>query len=285
MGERVKAGPLHGACPSFREAVCIDTSKVYDSCSDKDCLENLRVYFTKCGQDLVDRAINVKCRKSEIIWVYSDLEPVPFNDGYFTVDIKYFFRITLDVFLGVSRPQQVEGLATFDKKVILFGSEGRAKKFSSKFKFDGVDRQLMAKSNLPKAIVEVVDPICLNAKLVENHHHHHCSGIMDITSIPDEISDIFDEPIVSEGNSKQVLATLGIFSIIKIERDVQLLIPAFDFCIPDKQCIASTDENPCELFENINFPLDEFFPPQEFEFNDVLGTNRENNDRRHCCQG
>jgi hypothetical protein len=267
MTDRVKAGPLHGTCPGFKEAVCIDTSKVYDSCSDKDCLENLKVYLTTCGQDLVDRAINVKCRKSEIIWVYSDLEPVPFNEGFFTIDIKYFFKITLDVFLGVATPQRVEGLATFDKKVILFGSEGKARKFSSKYKFDGVDRQSIVKNNLPKAIVEVVEPICLSARLVDaEHHHHHCNELMDISSVPNEISDFFDEPLVTDGERKVVLVSLGIFSIIKIERDVQLLIPAFDFCIPDKQCIGSTEQDPCELFERINFPLDEFFPPQAADF-------------------
>lgn len=29
----------------IREAVCIDTNRVYDSCADKDCLADLRVYF------------------------------------------------------------------------------------------------------------------------------------------------------------------------------------------------------------------------------------------------
>ena len=39
------------------------------------------------------------------------------------------------------------------------------------------------------------------------------------------------------------------------------LIPAFDFCIPDKECVTSGD-NPCELFRKIDFPTDEFFPPK-----------------------
>ena len=58
----------------FKEAVCIHTDKVYDSCRDKDCLENIRVYLTASGQSVVDRAINVKCTKAEIIWVFSDVE-------------------------------------------------------------------------------------------------------------------------------------------------------------------------------------------------------------------
>ena len=82
----------------FKEAVCIHTDKVYDSCRDKDCLENIRVYLTASGQSVVDRAINVKCTKAEIIWVFSDIESVPFNRGFYSVDLKYFFRVTLAVF-------------------------------------------------------------------------------------------------------------------------------------------------------------------------------------------
>ena len=36
-------------CPTddvcFKEAVCIDAGRVYDSCCDRDCLEDLRVYL------------------------------------------------------------------------------------------------------------------------------------------------------------------------------------------------------------------------------------------------
>ena len=38
-------GPLQeDAC--IREAVCVHTRKIYDSCRDKDCLEDLRLYLT-----------------------------------------------------------------------------------------------------------------------------------------------------------------------------------------------------------------------------------------------
>ena len=30
----------------IKEAICIDTNRVYDSCADKDCLTDLRVYLT-----------------------------------------------------------------------------------------------------------------------------------------------------------------------------------------------------------------------------------------------
>lgn len=35
--------PEYDSRDCFKEAVCIDAMRVYDSCSDKDCLEDLRV--------------------------------------------------------------------------------------------------------------------------------------------------------------------------------------------------------------------------------------------------
>ena len=63
----------------FKEAVCIHTDKVYDSCRDKDCLENLRVYVTSANQEVIDNAINIKCTKAEIIWVFSDVNRSKYN--------------------------------------------------------------------------------------------------------------------------------------------------------------------------------------------------------------
>ena len=39
-----------------------------------------------------------------------------------------------------------------------------------------------------------------------------------------------------------------------------MLIPAYDFCIPRKECVTSSD-NPCEMFSKMEFPTNEFFPP------------------------
>ncbi len=47
-----------------KEAVCIDAGRVYDSCSDKDCLEDLRVYFTERDQMVINHAVSVRARMS-----------------------------------------------------------------------------------------------------------------------------------------------------------------------------------------------------------------------------
>ena len=68
------------AC-EFSEPVCINTSQIYDSCRDRDCVADQRVYLTQADQDLINCAINVKLKKAEIIWVYTDVEPLSFNRG------------------------------------------------------------------------------------------------------------------------------------------------------------------------------------------------------------
>ena len=30
--------------------------------------------------------------------------------------------------------------------------------------------------------------------------------------------------------------------------------------------VGATDDNPCDLFDRIDFPVDEFFPPERCEF-------------------
>ncbi len=276
MGERV----LPGSCGCNSNAscnsgdTCIETKKVYDSCRDKECIENLRVYLTEAGQCLVDRAISVKAKKAEIIWIYSDVEPVQFNRGYYSVDLRFFFRITLDVFTGMGRPTTVEGLAVFDKKVILFGSEGNAKTFRSKYKFDDADVQLWHKNNLPEAHIEVVDPIALGARIVEpqNNNCCCCCGETDVNSVPDCICKIFDEDFVDSADSRKVLVTLGLFTIVRLVRKVQLIVPVVDFCIPNDECsTVSNESNPCELFDRLHFPVDEFFPPEKGCFTDSQG--------------
>ena len=44
----------------IKEAVCIDTNRVYDSCADKDCIADLRVYFTDCAQGVIENATDLR---------------------------------------------------------------------------------------------------------------------------------------------------------------------------------------------------------------------------------
>ena len=155
MPERVVPGPVEGP-DGIREAVCIHTKKIYDSCRDKDCLENLRFYPKLQCVDVVNRALTVKGGTARLLHIYVDVEPVSFNRGFYTVDLRFFYCVTLQAYLSGPIPVPVEGLCVFDKRVILFGSEGNAKIFSSEFREGAPDPQLLRKTNLPVAVAEAM---------------------------------------------------------------------------------------------------------------------------------
>ncbi|MBR5152425.1 MAG: hypothetical protein IKW60_02735 [Clostridia bacterium] len=275
----------------FSDAVCINTSQIYDSCRDRDCVTDGRVYLTREGQELLDRAINVKIKSAEIIWVFTDVEPLSFNRGYFSVDLKFFICTTLEIFTGVSNPTIVRGLTTYDKRVILYGSEGTTKSFSSKFNnVCGTIAESWHKTNMPTVTVEVVDPVALTAKIAEGpcsgygcNNGCNCDCDCDCDCgcgttfanglFPDAISGCFDDDLVVDDCERKVLVTYGLFFLVRLERDSQLLVEAEDFCIPKQECSSATEESPCSLFNNIRFPIDEFFPPQKKK-NDGCGCNK-----------
>ena len=261
MAEKVNPGPIgKPGCADEQEAVCIHTKKIFDSCRDKDCIEDLRFYPTMSGQEILNRAQSVKGGRAELLYTYINVEPVVFNRGFYTVDMRYFYRVTLNAYCGSPRPVEVEGLCVFDKRVILFGSEGSAKIFSSQVRPDGLDRQMIEQSNMPVAVVEAVDPIVLDAKLVDCCENRCCD--CDICEIPACVCQCFCGDLTMGDDSRRAFVTLGQFSIIRLERDTQLLIPVIDYCMPEKECPGGCgSEDPCELFSNISFPVNEFFPP------------------------
>ena len=242
----------------FKEAVCIDAMRIYDSCSDKDCLEDLRVYFTPNKQALVNEAANVRIRNVEVIAVYLDLEPVPFNKGFYSVDMTFFFDVCVDLFCApAGGATSVNGISIFNKKVILYGSEGNVKMFSSDYALDEIDSQNSVTKALPKATVQVAEPIGLSARICDAPVHS-CDTCCHI---PDCICKRFGGDFETSGAQRVIFVTIGLFTIVQIVRNVQMLIPAYDFCIPEKECVTTSD-NPCELFRRIEFPTDEFFPPK-----------------------
>ena len=261
------ADRIPGPCNSnLRDSVCIDVNRVYDCCKDRDCITDMRLYIPDNCQSLVDRAINVKPDSAELIWAYIDVEELAFNKGFYTVDVKFFFKCSVDVFTGVGRPQKVTGLCTFDKRVILYGSEGGAKIYSSEFVADGHDTELAPKTNLPKCTVETIDPMMLAVKLAEPCDRCGCCEV-DLASLPSCICSAFFGNLIDAQNGKRIYVTLGLFSIIRLMRQVQLLVPSYDFCIPEKEC-ENTEDDPCNFFYKMNFPLDQFFPPRLSDVSD-----------------
>ncbi len=245
-----------------KEAVCIDAMRIYDSCSDKDCLEDMRVLFAPSQQELVDIATNARIRDVDVITVYLDLQPIPFNKGFYSVDMTFFFDVKLDLFGGPSScPTTVNGVAIFNKKVVLYGSEGNVKMFASGECTDDAD--LQDSRVLPKATVQVAEPVALSAKLCDRP----LMTCEPYCRIPDCICRRYGGEFETHPQRNYVYVTIGLFIIVQMVRNVQMLIPAYDFCVPEKECVTSTD-NPCDLFRRIDFPVGEFFPPRATDLGD-----------------
>ena len=105
-------------------------------------------------------------------------------------------------------------------------------------------------------------------------------GEAAITEIPQGILNAFDEPISLENSTlRRIYFTLGQFSILRMERDAQLLMPVYDYCVPDKECSCDRcDDDPCDVFQQVNFPVGQFFPPTTAGAIDPLSEIR-----KSCC--
>jgi len=243
----------------FKEAVCIDAGRIYDSCCDRDCLEDLRCYFQDCDQMKIEQAKSVRVKSAEVAKTYIDVEPITFNKGYYSCDITFFFIVEFDLFTKLSNlPTTIKGIATFNKKVILFGGEGNVKVFSNNVTLENDnDEQLERTTNGPRCVVQVVDPIPLSARIgKEKDCYNGCH-------IPECICNCLGGNIVTCNNgTPAIYVTLGLFSIVQIIRNVQVLVPIYDFCLPQKQCDNTTEE-PCDVFSKIKFPNEDFFPTGE----------------------
>lgn len=117
---------------------------------------DLRFFLSESSQEVFNRAQTVKGGKAELLYTYIDVEPVAFNRGYYTIDMRYFYLATLNAHCSSPRPIEVEGMFAFDKRVILFDREGSAKMFSSQVCLDALDRQLIERNNMPVAAIPAI---------------------------------------------------------------------------------------------------------------------------------
>jgi hypothetical protein len=254
MQERVNTVSDFG---NVREAVCVSTQKIMDACRDQDCMEDVAVYLTADSQEILETATSVKARSAELLYADVCVEPVGYRDGYYAVNISYFYKVIADAILCAVRPAAIYGLATATKRVTLFGGEEGAKRFAS----DGTT----GPSELPLAVLEAIDPVILQAKIVDRCHCHReenrCCCLT--TGLPEVVAAAFDGELVIGGVDRQLTVTLGQFSLVRLERQTQLLIPSYDYCMPEKSCCdqgCGVQENPCEAFSQMSFPVRAFFP-------------------------
>lgn len=250
--------PLQCRPEDLQEALAIHTRKITDSCRDKDCIEDLRVYLTRSSQQVLDTAAGARVRCADLLYTYIDVEPVAFDRNHYCIDVTFFYRVLADATVGTTRPAALYGLAVFNKRAVLCGEDSPAHIFRSDTRLCELDGLTQVFTNRPTAVVEVLDPMVLNSRVKEV-----CDcGCTDQVQIPALITELFDEELVLSGERRRLYVTLGQFSIIRLERDAQLIVPVLDYAIPDKECCDSPSmaEDPCEMFSRIPFPANRFAP-------------------------
>ena len=242
----------------LQQAMSIHTRKITDSCRDKDCIEDLRVYLTKGSQAILDNCAGARVRCAELLSTYIDVEPVAFDRDHYCIDVTFYYRILVDTVIGNNRPTTLYGLAVFSKRAVLCGEDSKAHIFTSDTRIGGPDGITQTSANRPTAVVEVLDPMVLSSKVREVCE---CT-CQDTVQIPSGICALFDEELVLSGDRRRLFVTLGQFSIIRLERDAQLIVPVLDYSIPTKACCDGTGstEDPCEMFSRIPFPAARFAP-------------------------
>lgn len=241
-----------------RDAVPVKVNRVFDSCSDRDCIANVPVILD--AGELPPTVQLVKCKCVRVQDVCMRVEPVPFNRGFYNIDLTFTFRVELLCYThACDTPCTMCGTVYASKSCILFGSEANTQTFYSNGMSTGTTDGCCDVVNLPTCNVQVVPPLALETKI----------GTICRPIAPGQDAQPGVPPTI-----RTVVMTLGVFSVTELTRPVTLLVPTFDYTIPQKECTTDT-ETPCAVFDKMRFPTEEFAP----------ASLADNDDRPGCgCQ-
>lgn len=188
--------------------------------------------------------------------IVADKEPNPFKNGFWDITLKYVF-----VYMLVFREADgtiIGGICAnsiFTKKVTLFGSIGTEISISTDLFCNNSGSSTSDLNSDPFVLVES-KAVALSAEII--YKDRNCC-----------VGDDGLEPI-------EVGVSIGLFTIVKLFRLVNLSILSRGFCIPE-ECEEVSPLNPCEFFDSLDFPMDIFAPPQKAEFLAGISGNIPNN--------
>jgi hypothetical protein len=271
---------LGDCCGNSRELYCIETDRILDSCKDRDCFENVRVFLSDFGNEIIERTTTVRVKCATVAYTSIHLENVQFNRGFYAVCIRFFVKLDLEACVG-GRSQEFDGIAVLDKRVILYGSESNVRTFKSNCDstdFCNEPDPSCQSSNAPTAVVQLVDPIILSCAVVEESTCCNCCCCCD--DIPEILSASMSGALNDRDARRYLTVSLGIFSVIRLTRPAQYLIQASEYCVPDKECMSSCDDDPCGIFRSMAFPSKEFCPNATSA---LMGSGNEGSKNRCGC--
>jgi hypothetical protein len=209
--------------------------------------------------------------------------PSCFRKGYWDVDLKYVIEYRL-IFTDANGNLLccVPAVSVFATKITLFGSVG-----CDLF----VSTDLLGSNGMFEAMPFILaegKAVPLSASFIYDYPKCGCNPCnpCDTTTASASASASTRQADVSSLLAVEV--TIGLFSIVKLFRLVDLAIESRGFTIP-----AESEEispmNPCDYFDSLDFPMDMFAPPQKPEFvagvsNNIPAAKRNTNNCDDCCR-
>lgn len=255
---------------------CIIAHKVYDSCRGQECLTATEMGPARAAEDacigdehicegeIIDPPSNAATvsidhvRIKKIIVVSK--EPSSFRNGFWDVDLKFVFeyKLTFREADG-SKIGCIKANSIYNKMISLFGSYGTDLVVAS----DLYDYNGSGTLDADPFILVEAKAVGLSAEL-KYQRRINCG--------PEDLSP----------SANRVDVTIGLFFIVKLYRIVNLTVESRGFCIPD-ECEDLSPLNPCEYFDNLDFPMDIFAPPQKPEFYAGISGNISRNGNNGDC--
>ena len=213
--------------------------QVLDARRSRDCMEDLQIVFNEDARAYIEGCASIRAVDATVEDVNFAIQSVPLNDGCFTVDCNFVIRVRCHLFMsGSDDPIELVGRTSFLKRSVLFGGCGGVKTFSS----DG-----FTSGDLPIATVQVSEPVVLQIFIADDLHG--------------SATEQNDSSVVTQQNNRAVFATIGLFSVISLERYIQLTIPVIRAGAPSRELLdGDFSEDPCLLFRRTAFPTSKFGP-------------------------
>ncbi len=265
---------------------CIIAQKIFDQCRIQKCLTpdilgpartagcgmgNCGCNDMMCEGEIIvppANATSVTLHNTELDHIDIVQKcPSSFQEGCWDLELRYVFTYTLEFrradgcTIGC-----IDATSSYNLKVSLFGStEANITSVTDLYDCCG-------NSNGGPFVIAEGKAVGLNAELKYHSHCNPCNCTCNCDC------DCGDHPSYRDGNYSNngyngggdsgfgtpiaVNVTLGLFTIIKLYRTVNMLVQSLGRCVPEQFKAPNNNNNtdPCKYFDSVPFPLDLFSP-------------------------
>lgn len=260
-----------GGNATGRGETCIIAQKIFDQCRIQKCLTSdilgparaARNSAPSCNDMLCEGDIIVPpCNAADV--TIRDLEldridivrkkPNPLQEGCWDLELRYVFDYTLEFrradggFIGC-----IDATNMYNLRVTLFGStEAEVTTATDLYDCCGNSEGgpfAVAEGKAIALAAELRYPCCnsCNCGCGCGCNNNGCNCGCD------NMDATMGAPIA-------VNVTIGLFTIVKLFRTVNMLVNSLGRCMPDDCTATASAGDPCGDFENMRFPLDMFSP-------------------------